>query len=137
MNNENIPSEISHAEIEKIEPVSEAHNCANEVRVSPKTIQYRNTYQRQVRFERGVAHNGRPDFRITVVMPRIERLKCSLGHTHERETGQEEYTSLTLSWEQAERLMEWFQQGDYKTVRERTKKLKEERTRVLEERGLA
>lgn len=134
---ETVPAEISHAEIQKIEPISQAHACANEVRVSPKTIQYRNTYSRQVRFERGVAHNGNPDFNITVIMPRVERQKCSLGHIHEKETGQEEYVSLTLSWEHAERLMEWFQSGDYKTVRERTKKLKEERERVLQERGLA
>lgn len=116
---------ISHEEIINLAPVSEAFCAAKEVRIGTKTIQFRNTYRHQIRFERGVAHNGRSDFKVETIHPNVKRETCSLGHVHEKELPTDAYVSMQISWEMAEKLIDWFQSGDYKTVRAQAKKEKE------------
>lgn len=117
---------ISHEEVTKLEPMSEAYCALNRITIGKKKITYMTgTWQDvKISFERGVAHTGKPDFCIEIQEERPTTTKCSLGHEHT--TGKRGYyhAKIQMSWEQAEALMEWFSAGDFRKVREATKREK-------------
>lgn len=100
-----------------IDPVGPAYMAAHKVKIGKKTVRFTDKSGRtSIRFERGVTH-GNPDFTITVEesVPVVQ--KCNLGHSHE--TGKQErmWGNIQLSWSDAEKLMDWFEGGNWREVR--------------------
>lgn len=128
---------ISHSElIATIPPVSEAFCSAHRVKIAKQTITYSDKHnQTSLSFQRGVAHTGRCDLTITVHENVAIKAKCSLGHEHETGKTERKWGSIQISWEMAEALNEWFQTGDYKKVRDASKRERDEFKRFQEKTG--
>lgn len=113
---------ISHEELQKIEPVSLAFCAANQVKVGKKKLTFSaQGYRQSISFERGVAHTGHPSFNIEAVEEVPITQKCSLGHEHQTGKTERRWGQIQLSWEQAEVLIDWFQSGNWKQIREAAK----------------
>lgn len=118
---------IGYEEMMKLEPVSEAYCAAHKVHVGKKSLRFQDKYgQVSISFSRGVAHTGSPDFNIRVQEEVPVTARCSLGHNHQTGKTETKWGCIQLSWDQATTLMDWFQSGNWKQVREASKIEKQE-----------
>jgi hypothetical protein len=120
---------VSHEELIKLEPVSEAFCAANQVKVGTKKIIFKAKYDLEISFERGVAHTRSPDFMVCVHEAVPVYTTCSMGHRHETGRSERKWGRIQLSWEHAEQLLEWFREGTWPEVREKNAK---KRARIKE-----
>ncbi len=103
-----------------LKPASEAFCAAHRVKVGPKTVTYVDKNQIvHLKFNRGVSNGGEPDFTISVTEDVPITEKCNMGHQHQTGRKSMKYGRIQLSWAQAEQLMDWFQAGTWREVRER------------------
>lgn len=102
-----------------------SYRDAVRVKVSTKCLivesgrgEYRTKFTFRKRTTRGVDGLG---IDVQESKPSIKRSTCNLGHVHEQRGPDEinSYGGLSLTWEQAEQVMEWFATGTWQQVRRR------------------
>lgn len=114
---------LSYEKVMEIEPESKFFGSCAEIRVGVKKVSLTDSRkQTSISFQRGISHLGRPDFQIMTKGTKIIHDVCSMGHSHETSRKDTEFGWITLSWEHAEQLMEWFKEGNWIEVRERRKR---------------
>lgn len=100
--------------------------CAlSKVVAGPKRLNLTSKFGEKLSFERGVSHDGHPDFSITATIQSttVTTEKCSLGHDHEvKKKGEFKMCSINMTWDQAQSLIDWFSNGTWKEVRDARKK---------------
>lgn len=98
--------------------------AASKIRIGPKALSITTKDGARFSFQKGILADRRDGLTIMVEVQRTIKIpkKCDLGHMHEAPVKTEsEFAWLSLTWEEAQSLNDWFQTGSWSEVRARRK----------------
>ena len=102
-----------------LEPSGPSFCAAHKVTVGVKRIRFSDKHGKtSISFTRGVSHDKKDDVRICVEEQVSIKAKCSMGHEHETGKKETQWGYISLSWPHFEKLLEWFEQGTWREIRD-------------------